>query len=297
MLQIAGNICSDCNGCAKARRDGCVLALLHQSQSKVSAILNKETVHPLHNSREQEIDHNWLRAINRYTPALLADLLAFALLFWLLPPLSAQFQNLGFMNTVLMGLFFLIFCAATVGLKKLRVAPSGLAMPQALLEKRFLAVLGVITALAISIATAYIAGFLDSVIAVNRGLLDEPSVALYLLLTPASWFGIALIFMLILTTETEATIEPTTARYGLVSFLSLLGVNLMGVVIAATWAAVWARFTTVQAGVFVLALQFLLFLLLLGAPRLIYLSRVRQLLPAGTLLLFVAYLALISTPL
>lgn len=238
---------------------------------------------------------------NRSLPAPLADLLAFVISLWMLPRLSAQFgepfEFAGFFNSVLMGLFFLIFCVAIVGLKRLRPFPSGVTLPRQVFERRVLGSLGVVFALAITMATAYVAGFLDSVVAINRGLLDEPSITIYLLLTPASWFGLALIYMLVLTTEGEARMSPGGWSYGIVSFVGLLGVNLMGLAFTATWLAVWARFGDAQAGITVLVLNALLFLLLLGPPRLLYLSRARQLAAVVTFLPFILYLAVLSTPL
>jgi hypothetical protein len=229
------------------------------------------------------------------TPAVLADLVGFALIVALMPLLILQFQNLGFFNTVVIGAFFVLFCLAVYGLKKLRPSGGpGLAVPAFLLEKRALGALGVLFALSLSLATAYVAGFLDSVVALNRDLLDEPSVTIYLLLTPASWFGLALIYMLVLTSETEASVESMTARYWFVSFLGLAGVNLMGVGLTAVWRALWERFGAAPGATSLVALNFVLYLFLLGPPRLIYLARNGRLIAVVTFLVFILTLALLA---
>lgn len=234
---------------------------------------------------------------NKSIAPLLADLAGLALVLLLLSPLGQQFQDLSFVNSVWMGFFFVLFCLAVFGLKKLRpFTAQEETFSSFLSEKNTLGALGVLFALSISTATAYVVGFLDSVVAINRGLLDEPSVTIYLLLTPASWFGLALIYMLLLTSETEATVEPQTARYGVVSFLGLAGVNLMGVVLTAVWQALWQRFTGVDGAVWLVLLNFVLYLFLLGPPRLIYLSRNRSLLSMLTFLPLLLYLALLATP-
>lgn len=235
---------------------------------------------------------------NKSIAPLLADLAGLALVLLLLSPLGQQFQDLSFVNSVWMGFFFVLFCLAVFSLKKLRpfTAQEATFSSFLLSEKNTLGALGVLFALSISTATAYVVGFLDSVVAINRGLLDEPSVTIYLLLTPASWFGLALIYMLLLTSETEATVEPQTARYGVVSFLGLAGVNLMGVVLTAVWQALWQRFTGVDGAVWLVLLNFVLYLFLLGPPRLIYLSRNRSLLSMLTFLPLLLYLALLATP-
>lgn len=235
--------------------------------------------------------------ITKHTPALTADLGGFALALWLLAPLRQQFQDLSVINSVWMGLFFVLFCASVYGLKKLRpTSPGDMSLPAILFKKQTLGALGVIFALAISTATAYVVGFLDSVIAINRGLLDEPSVTIYLLLTPASWFGLALIYMLVLTNETEPAVEPASGRYFIVSLLSLAGVNLMGVVFTAVWQALWHRFTGVQGATLFIAINFILYLFLIGPPRLIYFTRSRSLISLVTFVPFLLYLAFLTAP-
>jgi len=273
------------------------IAVLHDQIQESEFVLNKESLHSIKPTVDPIPQHSGLNWINRFLPAPLADLLAFALALWFLPQLSQQFENLTFFNSVLMGIFFLIFCFSVYGMKKLRaIVPAGMTIPPFLLEKRLLSVLGVFFALTISAAIAYVVGFLDSVVAINRGLLDEPSVTIYLLLTPASWFGLALIYMLVLSSETEPAVKPSTLRYGIVSLLSLLGINVMGLAFVAVWQAVWARFSTVQVGTTALLLNLILFLLLLGPPRLIYTARVRQVIPIATFLLLIAYFAVAAAP-
>jgi hypothetical protein len=227
----------------------------------------------------------------------LADLIGVALAYLLLAPLSARLHDLDFINSIILGFAFLLFCLAVYALKKLAPAAEALARrPWAryTAQKRPLAVLGVFFAFALTLAIAYVVGFLDSVIGVNRFLMDEPAVALYLLLTPASWFGLSLIYMLLLSTEVVQTVQPGHARYALLSLLGLSGVNLMAVVFTAVGDALWLRFTP-PAGIYFFAiLNFLLYLLLFGPPRLIYEAKQRQ--PWGVLtflplLLYLAWLA------
>lgn len=276
---------------------GCSLPFYSIKRQKSEFVLNKESLHSVDPTIDPIPHESALNWINRFLPALLADLLAFALALWFLPQLSQQFQNLAFFNSVLMGIFFLIFCFSVYGIKKLLpITLSGMTIPSLLLEKRLLSILGVFFALTISAAVAYVVGFLDSVVAINRGLLDEPSVTIYLLLTPASWFGLALIYMLVLSSETEPGVEPSTLRYGIVSLLSLLGINMMGLAFVAVGQAVSARFDTVPASATALLLNLLLFLLLLGPPRLIYTARVRQIIPIASFLLLIAYFAVAAAP-
>ena len=231
----------------------------------------------------------------RHTLPLLSDLLAVGMAILLLPVLSTRFQAFSFMNSVVAGLFFLVFCLAVYGMKRLRpAAGSGRAPLPSLLEPRPLTVLAVIFSLALTTAVSYIAGFLDSVVAVNRGLLDEPSVTVYLLLTPASWFGLSLIYVLVITAETEPSVAPGSGRRALVTLLALLGVNLMAIMMTAVLQAVIARFGPAAFSPLLFVIVFSLYLLLFGPPRLLYLARQRSWTGVVTFLPLLAYLALLA---
>ena len=237
------------------------------------------------------------QTIRRLIP-FLADLMGVGLAFLLLPVLTDRFQELAFVNSIILGLVFLLFCLAVYALKKLApVVPANEPRPAGLLlQKRSLTVLGVFFALIFTLAVAYAVGFLDSVIGVNRFLLDEPAVTIYLLLTPASWFGLSLIYMLLLSSETEQTVQPGSARYPLFSLLGLIGVNLMAVAFTAVWGAFWMRFDT-PAGIYLLFLViFLLYVLLFSPPRLLYQTKQSRpwwlgLLTFVPFLLYMAWLA------
>lgn len=217
-----------------------------------------------------------MRYTMRHLIPLLSDLLTVGVAFLIVPALSARFQSFSFLNSVIAGLFFLVFCLAVYGIKKLRPATEDRPPLAFLLERRPLSALAVFFSLSLTLAVSYVAGFLDSVVDINRGLLDEPSVTVYLLLTPASWFGLSLLYMLVITAETEPRETPGTGRHALVSFLALMGVNLMAVMITAVLQAVSARFGPVANGTLFSAIVFVLYLLLFGPPRLLFLARQRS---------------------
>ncbi|MDX1689019.1 MAG: hypothetical protein R3248_13640 [Candidatus Promineifilaceae bacterium] len=227
----------------------------------------------------------------RHVLPLLSDLLAAGLAFLLLPALSSRFQAFSFMNSVIAGLFFAVFCLAVYGVKRLRSRAPARPPLSSLLKPRPLTVLAVIFSFALTAAVSYIAGFLDSVVAVNRGLLDEPSVTVYLLLTPASWFGLSLIYVLVMTAETEPDLAPGSGRRAAVSLLALLGVNLMAIMMTAVLQAVTARFGPPAFSALLFLLFLGLYLLLFGPPRLLYLARQRS---WGAVITFLPLLALLA---
>lgn len=232
-----------------------------------------------------------MRHTMRHVIPLFTDLLTVGLAILLLPALASRFQDFSFMNSVLAGLFFLIFGLAAYGIKTLRPATDDRPPLAFLLERRPLSALAVFFSLALMLAVAYVAGFLDSVVDINRGLLDEPSVTVYLLLTPASWFGLSLIYMLVITVETEPKVAPGTGRRAFVSFLALTGVNLMAIMFTAVLQAVAARFGPVANGLLFTAIIFVLYLLLFGPPRLLFFARQRSWTAVVTFLPLLALLA------
>ncbi len=200
-------------------------------------------------------------------------------IFWL-AGLAEQYSRMQFINSALLGAFFVLFLLGVYWLKRMRPAPWLRTMP--------FYVLGGLFAFTLSTAIGYAVGFLDSVAAMNRQLLDEPSVTVYLLLTPASWFGISLIYVLLFSTESAP--RPWRAVPAL---LALLAVNAMAVALAAVARAFWTRLEPANGWLPVLA-TLVLGLLLFAPPRLLFLGRSWQ--PATwpswlSLLLFLGYLS------
>ncbi len=220
----------------------------------------------------------------------LADLLGIALYFLLAPALADRLAQFGIGNSLLLGLVFVLFCLAVYALKKLPPLPGPPFRPAALLENRRLsAALGVLFALCYALIIAYVTGFLDSVANLNRVVLDEPSSTIYLLLTPASWFGLALVYMLLLSSPVEPGPAPGSRNYQIAALLGLLGVNLMAVVLAAFRLTVAGRFG--DGGWPASVIVLLLLLLLLLPPRLVHAGRTAQPLSLLTFLLLLAFLA------
>lgn len=214
--------------------------------------------------------------------ALAADTLGLVAAILWLPALAGQFARLTFVNSVYLGLFFLLFLLAINVFRRLRPAPW-------LHDRRMLLLAGFF-AFALSTAVGYSVGFLDSVANMNREIMDEPSVTIYLLLSPASWLGLSLIYVLLLSTESEA--RPWRP---LRAFLALVAANGMAIALAAVARAFWQRFDPADAWLPILA-TLLLALLLFAPPRLIYLGKEESArlpaLPAWlSLLLFLGYLS------
>lgn len=214
--------------------------------------------------------------------ALAADALGLVAAILWLPALARQFARLTFANSAYLGGFFLLFLLAIDVFRRLRPAPW-------LRDRRLLFLAGLF-AFVLSTAVAYSVGFLDSVAHMNREVLDEPSAAIYLLLSPASWLGLSLIYVLLLTTESEARPwQPLRA------FLALVAANAIAIALAAVARAFWLRLDPANGGLPILA-TLALALLLFAPPRLIYLGKEEAARPPAllawlSLFLFLGYLS------
>lgn len=215
--------------------------------------------------------------------ALVADLLGLA---WvaLLPPLALRLGRFAFSNSILLGAFFLFFLLGIYVLKRLRPAPW--------LRARPFQVLAALFAFVLANAVAYSVGFLDSVAALNRQTLDEPAAALYLLLTPASWLALSLIYLLMLSLEAEPA-AWSERRRPVLALSALLAINLMALALAAVTRALWFRFSA-EPSWLLLPVTWLLLLLLFLPPRLLYLGRQPARHALSAWLSFLLYLGALS---
>ena len=229
-----------------------------------------------------------MKQLNTYLPPLIADGLGVLFLFWVTPPLLAQFSDKVFINSVIIGGFFALFCWAVVLIRRLQNGPGGIDLNR---YKWWLVGLSLPFIFFVIWGIADVIGFLDSVLVINNALLDEAGATIYLLITPASWLTIGLIYSAILAFEMEQTAPRTTIRHFLYATLGLSGVNLMIAVVMAYWGVLWQR--SAPAGSPVASLLWLLplFLLLFGPPRLVYLARRPHWLPLLTFLGLMAFYA------
>lgn len=222
---------------------------------------------------------------------ILADLVSVGLYLLLARFLLSQFAQLGFGNSLWIALFFVIFCVSVHYLRKLRPHRESAAARQ-LDNKRLRVALAVVMALFTALMAAYLTGFLDSVVRLNRTILDEPAATIYLLLPPASWFGLALIYVLVLSAPMVPSEETPAGPSPITTLLALIGVNLMAIVSAIVLASFFERFPaagSLPAGILI----FLLFLLLFLPPRLIYAANTGR--PASNLTFFFLLSFLVAT--
>lgn len=225
---------------------------------------------------------------------ILADLAGVGLYLLLAPFLLRQFGRLGFNNSLWIAAFYILFCFSVHYLKRFRPGQEN-TRPRLLANKKLMVTLAVVMALFAATATAYVTGFLDSVINLNRTILDEPAAAIYLLLSPATWFGLALIYVLVLSPPAGTEETPPTGPTTLSTLLALIGVNLMAVVSAVVFAALFDRFPaagSLLAGILI----FLLFLLLFLPPRLIYAASTGRPASILTFLFLLSFLVATAIP-
>ena len=229
-----------------------------------------------------------MKQLTIYLPPLVADALGVLFLFWLTPPLLAQFSNKVFVNSVIIGGFFALFCWAVILIRRLQNGPGGIDLDR---YKWWLVGLSLPFIFFVIWAIADVIGYLDSVLVINNTLLDEAGATIYLLITPASWLTIGLFYSAVLAFAMKQTAPLGGVRHFLYALLGLSGVNLMIAVVMAYWGVLWARGEPAGAPLATLLWLLPLFLLLFGPPRLVYLARQPHWFPLLSHLALLTFLA------
>lgn len=208
-------------------------------------------------------------AASVYLPPLLADL-AGALLLWTVTPLLvAQLAVYKGANAIWLTLIFGLFCVAVSGTKRLR-APEGAWDP--LRYKKLLTGAAVLFVLLLTWAIIDTWGYTQGVANMTNAVVNEGEATTYLLV-PATWIGIGLIYVLVLTQPTPQTVVPGTPRFLLLATASLLGINIMLVAFTAYWGVVVSRLAPAGGGVITLLLLFLTLAALFLPARVYYFAR------------------------
>ncbi len=228
-----------------------------------------------------------VQRLSTLLPPLLADLLAGLLLATFTPWLAQRLSRTNGGNALLLTVAYVLFCVAVALLRRLEGGPRQIDLGRV---RRPLIGLAVLFVLFVTFSIVDSWGFLTSVRLINNELMNEAEATTYLLV-PAAWFGPALVYVLILTGSTRATLRPGSRRFWLAACLGLIGISLMLAVWQGYWLASWARWQPGGPPALLFLLLFGLFLLLYTPPRLLYVARYPHALSTLTYLLLLAFLA------
>ena len=167
---------------------------------------------------------------------------------------------------------FILYAIAVHLLKKLRLQPDGhvWGVLQPWLSEDRRRVMGFFFSLFLSWVMVEQSGFFRTITQVELG---DTGLSYYLLLGPLLWVVLAFMYMLVLSTPTDTTLEFSRGRDKVQLFLALLGVNLMMSVIVGHLAA--APYLNGLSPWLQSLLIMPLFVLLFAPPRLLYLFKSR----------------------
>lgn len=199
-----------------------------------------------------------------------ADVLAVGLAMGLVPWLEQSLPERNTGAALIIAAAFILYSVAVHLLKKLRLQPDGhvWAMLQPWLSEDRRRVLGFFFSLFLSWVMVEQSGFFRTITQVELG---DTGLSYYLLLGPLLWVVLAFMYMLVLSTPTDTTLELGRDKVQL--FLALLGVNLMMSVVVGYLAA--APYLNGLSSWLPSLLIIPLFVLLFAPPRLLYLFRSR----------------------
>lgn len=199
-------------------------------------------------------------------PAVIADLLAIAGLFWLVPLLASRLARPSGINALLLGVLYVIFCAGVFLLRRLEPAPLG---NDRLLPPAVRGLLAAFFGLVAVTAIAWQLGFFESLRLLDVRELGEGGTAVYFAFAPGAWLGFSMLYILILAFPITPTVRYTGRRYWPAALAGLIAANSLLVFAVAQAAAVLPPGAGLLSGLAVIGLLLLLF----GPPRLLFVTR------------------------
>ena len=229
-----------------------------------------------------------MKQLTAYVPPIVADILGVVFLMMITPALLQQFSDKVFVNSVIIGAFFAVFCAAVILIRRLQNDDTGIDLKR---YKWWLAGISSLLVFFIAWATADTVGFLDSVLYINNERLDEMGAALYLMITPASWLMVGFLYSAFLAGDMQQTTKPGTGKFLMYATLGLTGINLMIAVVMAYWGVLWERWQPAGNPISYLLWLIPLFILLYAPPRFVYSARSPRLLPLLSFLALLTFYA------
>lgn len=203
--------------------------------------------------------------MNEVLPSILADIAAFMGLLTVYPALVERFLEPNGLNALLLSVGFILFCIGVFQLRRLKpaIGDSG-----DWGSRGWRVVLSIFFAITIGLAITWQLGFFESSPVVDTRDLGEGGSAVYFVFAPGAWLGFAFIYVLVLAFNVTPRIDPDRSWRPVVTFFSLLAVNLMLLLLTAQAAVLsdspqWLWFSAALAWLLVLFIP----------PRMIYTFR------------------------
>ncbi|RMG90422.1 MAG: hypothetical protein D6706_19595 [Chloroflexi bacterium] len=182
---------------------------------------------------------------------------------------------------------YIIFCVALLSLRKLEPAPHA---DYDWLSTRLRGVLAVLFGVSLSLALAFQLGFLESVTIANGFEMGEGESAAFFVFAPGAWLGISLLYVIFLAFRVTPTVSQGESRFQWRGVWGLIG--LQGMLVTAVLQATSITNLPLNNSIKITAV-FLWLCLLFVPPRLIYLRRFPNRVGLATLLILLAFSAVL----
>lgn len=200
----------------------------------------------------------------------IADLLGIALYVFMLPRLTAQFQQKSLPNALLIGGVYLLFCLSVYMIRR---QPNSTGAGPDSVSRGALGFLGVAFGIFVSYMIVESAGLLDRLDTIGAYELS-PAASIGVLVGVTVWLVLAFLYTAIVILE----IKPVERRLFSADLLSLLGVNLMILVTVAYWRATFADTEPYEGlalggKLLIFLLTYVFFMFFFAPPRMLFLLR------------------------
>ena len=190
------------------------------------------------------------------------------------------------------GILYTLFCTAVYQLRQL--APQlpqeegRLPLPDMHQRANTLGILAGLFGIILAVLFLDLLGYWQSIFIVNDRQLGAGESSAFFAYAPGAFVATALLYILILSGKNEGVIPLDSNRYHLTTLLTLLGINGMLLAFSVVFQGIVQTWTAVSP-LLTFPLIFLLLLLLLGPPRLWYLTKRPLYSPLLTFLLLLLY--------
>ncbi len=205
---------------------------------------------------------------------IVADGAAILAILILLPDLAQGLEVPSGKNSILLVLFYLLFCIGVYLIRKL-TAQEGHGRwqpPAALMSPKVRAVLAFLFGLLMMTTLAYQIGYFESILSIATSTLDEGDSSALFVYMPGALLGFSMLYILILAFPVQETLSPANKRFPAIALAGLLLTNSM-LIFTSAQARALTTALSLPDGLGIAATSFLVLMISFAPPRLLYQAR------------------------
>ena len=202
----------------------------------------------------------------------IADVLAVILYLIFLPQLVGFFLNKSWLNGVLVGAVYLIFCTSVVIIRKL----PGPANPKTGCRKGWMGFFSITFGIFVTFIIAETSGLFESLNSYSGVI--ETKTALVVLGGMILWLIVAFLYMIVLIVDIKSSLSERVFSTWVVELLALLGVNATILTTVGFWQAYFSDIEpydglAMGGKILIFLLAYIFFMLFFAAPRTLFLLK------------------------